>query len=139
MPLVVRKGNPPLIAGGGSVGRRPDLGLNRKTGPGLASPPSRRPKLPIGQAFNAISSKEAVAVEQLVDLPPAVALLPPERPQYRPVAGGGDGVGEVLRTGGIEGDGRNVAPGNGTGHPGDIGHFDDLDGRREDPLKLGDA
>jgi hypothetical protein len=86
-----------------------------------------------------MSSKEAVAVEQLVDLSPAAALLPPEWPQYRPVAGGGDGVGEVLRSGGIEGDGRNVAPDNGTGQPGDIGHLDDLDRRGEDPLKLGDA
>lgn len=100
---------------------------------------SRRPRLAVGQAFNAISSQEAVAVEQLVDLPSAVALLPPEWPQYRPVAGGSDGVREVLRTGGIEGDGRNVAGSNDIGQLGDIGDLDDLNRRREDPLKLGDA
>lgn len=101
--------------------------------------PSSSPKLPISQAFNAIGREEAVAVEQLVDLPSAVALLPPEWPQYRPGAGGSDGVGEILRTRGIEGDGRNVTRCDGTGQPGDVHHVDDLDRRREDALKLGDA
>ncbi len=104
-----------------------------------ASSLSRSVKLPIGQAFNAVVREKAVAVEQLVDLPSTVALLAPEWPQYRPLADSNDGGGEILWARGIEGDGRNVTTGDGTGQPCDIDHVDDLDLRSEDALKLDDA
>lgn len=95
------------------------------------------------RAGTAIRCAQGVGDQEWVEYP-----VPTEQPgvflgdvfaYYRPGPGGGDDVDKVLRTRGIEGDGRHLTGGDGTGQPGDVDHLDDLDRCREDALELDDA
>src|SRR4051812_13223898 len=101
-------------------------GRNYRSVPYLVGSSNR--ELPVSQSLEAPGGEKAVAVEQLVDLPSAVALTSPKRTKHWPVACDRDGPGELFGSRGIEGDGESVVHLHGPGESGDVEHLNDIDG-----------